>query len=170
MLLLPDGRSAHNNVFDAKWNGIKQMETMCLMYLIPFPLFCYSHYSHEPVLPNYGGTILLWSPPPSVSYTLITWQLLGFWPQKRELSLQSYWSKHRMALFHFGLLPLSLVPRPFLRPYRSESQGATGPVCHLIVSILNFPSHRDCRRSDSGAGEREDRGLHHRTQSPGLWS
>jgi hypothetical protein len=32
----------------SKWNGIKQMETMCLMLLIPFHLFRSIHY-HMPV-------------------------------------------------------------------------------------------------------------------------
>ena len=39
--------------------GMETMETMCLMYLIPF-YWCRSSHYHKPVLPNEGTTNLLW--------------------------------------------------------------------------------------------------------------
>ena len=42
-----EGRTAHNN----GWNGANGLQTMCLLFLIPFHIFRSSHY-HEPVLPN----------------------------------------------------------------------------------------------------------------------
>jgi hypothetical protein len=53
-----EGRKAHN-----VWNGAdgiasNTLETMCLMYLVPFHLFLSSHY-HKPFLPNSGATNLL---------------------------------------------------------------------------------------------------------------
>ena len=35
----------------SEWNGIKHMEPMCLMYLIPVYLFLSSHY-HKHIVPN----------------------------------------------------------------------------------------------------------------------
>ena len=42
-----EGRTAHNG-WKSKWNGIKHLETMCLIYLILF----HSSLYHKPVLPT----------------------------------------------------------------------------------------------------------------------
>jgi hypothetical protein len=44
----------HNN----GWNEANTMETMCLMYFIPFHLFRSGNY-HKSILPNEGATIPL---------------------------------------------------------------------------------------------------------------